>query len=41
MIDGIRLGAAKQFETAASPAEIEAIENAAYAAFAALPIPSV
>ena len=40
-IDGIRLGAAKQIETATTPAALDAIETAALAAFASLPVPSV
>ena len=40
-IDGIRLGAAKAIEAAATPAEITAAETAATAAFASLPIPTV
>jgi hypothetical protein len=41
VIDGIRLGYGKQIEAAANPAEIAALEAAAYAAFAAIPIPTV
>ena len=38
-IDGIRLGTARAIELAATPAEIDAAEAAATAAFAAIPIP--
>ena len=40
-IDGIRLGYARQIETAATPAAVESLEDAALAAFAALPLPSI
>jgi hypothetical protein len=40
-IDGIRLGYARQIEQAATPAAVESLEDAALAAFAALPLPSV
>ena len=41
VIDGIRLGTARAIELAATPAEIDAAEAAASAAFAAIPIPDV